>query len=280
MNIPISVVILTYNESVNIVRCLDSIRLSDDIVVLDSHSTDDTCTLAAEKGARIEYRHFDNYARQRNHALQNISYRNDWVLMLDADEMVPDALMAEMAAAIAAAPAEMTLFRLRRKDYFMGSWLKHCTNYSSVWFGRLIRLGHVWVEREINEEFRTVGEVRDLAGALEHYPFNKGIGAWVEKHNRYSSMEAELLPEVSGFFRCLLRMLKAGDPVERRKWLKQIVYSIPGFPLYMWFARYVFCGGVFDGRAGFMFCGLKLFYEYLICCKSKELDRRRRNLPV
>lgn len=143
-----------------------------------------------------------------------------------------------------------------------------------------MRLGRVWVEREINEEYQTDGVIHDLDGALEHYPFNNGISAWVEKHNRYSSMEAGLLPDTSGFFRCLTLSVKTGDPVKRRKWMKQAVYSIPGFPWYMWVARYIVCGGFLDGRAGLMFCFLKLFYEYLIGCKSKELERRRLNLPV
>ena len=279
MGIPVSVVILTYNEEANIGRCLDSVSWCDDIVVLDSHSTDATCEIADSKGARIEKRVFDDYAAQRNHAIRNIEYRHPWLMMLDADEVVPSELREEIEETLARAAEGVTLYRMRRKDFFMGTWLKHSTNYRSLWFGRLMRLGHVWVERAINEEYCTRGEVRNLRSALEHYPFNKGLNAWVDKHNRYSSMEAELI--VAG--RCRdwsWGDLVAADPVVRRKALKGLVYSLPGHAVLMFLGRYLAAGGFLDGRAGLMFCLLKTFYEYLIECKVRELQRRSRGLPV
>src|SRR5690606_5011113 len=88
MTLPVSVIVLTFNEELNIARCLDSVSWCDDVVVVDSHSTDRTREIAAAKGARVELRPFDNYANQRNHALKEIEYRHPWVLMLDADEVV------------------------------------------------------------------------------------------------------------------------------------------------------------------------------------------------
>lgn len=279
MTIPVSVIVLTFNEEANIGRCLDSVVWCDDVVVLDSHSTDATRDIAAAKGARVELRVFDNYANQRNHALKDIGYKHPWVLMLDADEVVPDDLKAELLAVLARDDADATLYRLRRKDYFMGTWLKHSTNYNSLWFGRLMRLGRVWVERTINEEYHTDGVTRDLQTALVHYPFNSGLSAWVAKHNRYSSMEAELI--VSGGGRdWRWGQLFDADPVLRRKALKALVYSLPGRPLLMFFGRYVVTGGILDGRAGLMFCLLKTWYEYLIDCKVRELRRRAQGLPV
>ncbi|BAZ92989.1 glycosyltransferase [Thiohalobacter thiocyanaticus] len=279
MRAPVSVVILTLDEEVNIGRCLDSVAWCDDVVVLDSFSTDRTCEIARGKGARIVERAFDNYANQRNHALKEIDYSNDWLLMLDADEVVPGEMVEEMAATLTGGGEDVTLYRMRRKDYFMGSWLKHSTNYSTLWFGRLMRLGRVWVEREINEEYHTDGLTRDLDSAIVHYPFNKGLSAWVEKHNRYSSMEAELLVHGGGY-EWKLRELFDSDPVARRKALKALIYSMPGRPLVMFLGRYFVAGGVLDGRAGLMFCLLKSWYEYLIDCKAKELRRRMRGLPV
>lgn len=279
MAIPVSVIVLTFNEQANIGRCLDSVAWCDDVVVLDSHSTDATREIAAAKGARVEVRVFDNYANQRNHALKAISYKHPWVLMLDADEVVPDELRQELQSVLACDTADVTLYRLRRKDYFMGTWLKHSTNYASLWFGRVMRLGRVWVERTINEEYHTDGATRDLRSALVHYPFNNGLNAWVDKHNRYSSMEAGLI--VSGGGRAWRwGELFAGDPVIRRKALKALVYSLPGRPLLMFFGRYLVAGGILDGRAGLMFCLLKTWYEYLIDCKVRELRRRAQGLPV
>ena len=279
MTVPVSVIVLTFNEEENIGRCLDSVAWCDDVVVLDSLSTDRTREIAEAKGARVAERRFDNYANQRNYALQEIPYKYDWALMLDADEVVPEELRREMEAAVAGGDEDVTLYRMRRKDYFMGAWLKYSSNYSSLWFGRLMRLGRVWVERTINEEYHTDGTTRDLPAALVHYPFNKGIGAWVEKHNRYSSMEAELI--VTGGGRSWRwGALFDSDPVVRRKALKALVYTLPGRPLLMFLGRYLATGGILDGRAGLMFCLLKTYYEYLIDCKVRELRRRAQDLPV
>lgn len=279
MTIPVSVIVLTFNEEANIGRCLDSVGWCDDVVVLDSHSTDATCDIATAKGARVESRIFDNYANQRNHALKDIGYKHPWVLMLDADEAVPDDLRMELQTVLACADEEVTLYRLRRKDYFMGAWLKHSTNYGSLWFGRVMRVGRVWVERTINEEYHTDGLTRDLQAALIHYPFNNGLSAWVAKHNRYSSMEAELIASGGGRDWRWVQLLDA-DPVVRRKALKALVYSLPGRPLLMFLGRYFVAGGILDGRAGLMFCLLKTWYEYLIDCKVRELRRRMQGLPI
>ena len=279
MKIPVSVIVLTYNEEMNIDRCLESVDWSDDIVILDSFSTDSTQEIAAEKNARVVVRRFDNYANQRNHALTEIRYKHAWVLMLDADEVVPEDLRHEIQSVLMDAGPEVTLFRMRRKDYFMGAWLKRSTSYGSLRFGRLMRLGKVWVERSINEEYHTDGTTRDLQASLVHYPFNKGVGAWIEKHNRYSGMEAELVVG-GGAGDWSLAQLFASDPSRRRKALKALVYRFPGRALLMFVGRYLVAGGILDGRAGFMFCVLKSYYEYMIDCKIMELRRRSRGLPV
>jgi glycosyltransferase involved in cell wall biosynthesis len=272
MPIPASVIVLTFNEEENITQCLDSVVWCDDVVVLDSLSTDHTREIAIAKGARVIERHFDNYANQRNYALKEVKYKYPWVLMLDADELVTEELRQEIESVLSANDKDVTLYRMRRKDYFMGSWLKHSTNYSSLWFGRLLRLGRVWVERFINEEYHTDGETRSMKSALVHYPFSKGISYWVEKHNRYSTMEAELI--VNGNINnWRWRELFDSDPVSRRKGLKGLAYNLPGRPLVMFFGRFFVTGGILDGRAGLMFCILKTFYEYLIDCKVRELHK-------
>lgn len=275
----VSVIVLTFNEEQNIGRCLESVAWCDDVVVLDSESTDATRDIALQHGARVEVRPFDNYANQRNHALHDLRYRHQWVLMLDADEVVPDDLRREIETVTATSNQSISLYRMRRKDYFMGTWLRRSTNYSSVWLGRLLKPDEVWVERSINEEFHTRGAYADLQSALLHYPFNKGLAAWLDKHNRYSDMEAELI--VSGGGRdWQWQELTHADPVVRRKALKALVYSLPGRPLIMFLGRYLFSGGILDGRAGLTFTMLKTIYEYMIDAKVKELRRRARGRPV
>jgi glycosyltransferase involved in cell wall biosynthesis len=229
-------------------------------------------------GARIVYRDFDDYASQRNYGLKDISYKHDWVLMLDADEEATPELIDEIAIAIDSSTNDVGMMRMRRKDFFLGKWIKHSSSYP-LWFGRLMRPDRVWVERKINEEYHTDAQIIHLQHHINHYPFNKGFSAWLEKHNRYSTMEAELKFQEgsryinwSGFI--------SRDPLIRRKSLKSLVYSLPGRPVIVFIGLYFVKGGVLEGSAGFTYCVLKTFYEYMISCKLKELRRRKQGLPV
>lgn len=274
----VSALILTLNEEANLRRCLTSLSWCDDIVILDSYSSDATAAIANDSRARVHCRKFDDYASQRNFGLNAIPYKNPWVLMVDADEEVPPDLAREIVRVVESADERTTLFRLRRKDHFLGQWIRRSSGYPT-WFGRLIKLGHVRVERAINEEFNTDGEIEVLKGHLNHFPFNKGFSAWLEKHNRYSEMEAELMvqgglhfPAVSDFF--------AKDPSTRRRALKALVYRMPFRPALIFLALYIFRGGILDGRAGLTFCLLRAFYEFMINCKIKELHRQKQGLPI
>jgi glycosyltransferase involved in cell wall biosynthesis len=273
----ISILILTLNEEINIGACLESVSWCDDVVVLDSLSTDQTVARAIRHGARIVTRAFDDYARQRNFGLCDIEYRNDWILMLDADERVPADLVLEMRAAVAQAADDVALFQLRRRDWLFGRWIRHSSGYPT-WFGRLARRGRVQVRRPINEEYHSEGAVVSLAGHLDHYPFNKGFADWIAKHNRYSTMEAQFFeqrtsqpPSGSVFAR---------NPVQRRKAIKDRVYRLPGRPLLMFMALYLVRGGILEGRAGLTFCLLRAWYEFMIDVKRRELRQRAAGLPL
>jgi glycosyltransferase involved in cell wall biosynthesis len=274
----ISVLILTLEEEVNIGACLDSVSWSDDVVVLDSLSTDRTVEIAQAQGARVVQRRFDSYAGQRNFGLQEIQYRHPWVLMLDADERVPDDLRDEMRAAVAASAESVALWRMRRKDHLLGRWIRGSSGYPT-WFGRLARVGKVRVERPINEEYHAAGEVRQLQSHLHHFPFNKGLSAWLAKHDRYSSMEATLRME-GGRMSWRWRDFAATDATVRRRALKAFLFRMPGRPLITFVALYFVRGGMWEGRAGLTFCLLRTWYEYMIDCKCIELERRRQGLPV
>lgn len=273
----ISVLILTRNESCNLPRCLEALRWCHDIVVLDSCSTDTTQEIARAFGARVYERPFDDYASQRNYGLNEIDYKNSWLLMVDADEEVPQELVTEMSHVIANCDDNVCLFRMRRKDFFLGKWIRRSGGYPT-WFGRLARIGKVRVTRAINEEYHTEGDVALLDGHLNHYPFNSGFEVWFERHNRYSSMEAE--QKVSSRPRTSLRALISVDPALRRKTLKSIVYSMPCRPLFVFFGLYLLRGGILEGRAGFLFSVLRMFYEFMIDCKVVELRRRQNRLVV
>jgi glycosyltransferase involved in cell wall biosynthesis len=273
----VSVLILTLDEETNLPGCLESVRWCDDVVVLDSFSRDLTPQIARAAGARFEQRAFDDYAAQRNHALHGITYKHDWVLMLDADERVPDELRAEMLAATAAAAADVTLFRMRRKDHLFGRWIRGSSGYPT-WFGRLVRPARVKVERAINEEYHTDGTVGLLQSHLHHYPFNKGFAAWIQKHDRYSTLEAQLRLGEPGMNR--EARLLARDPTERRRALKSLLYRMPARPFIVFCGVYFGKGGIVEGGAGLTFSLLRAWYEYMIDCKTLELRRRARGLPV
>jgi glycosyltransferase involved in cell wall biosynthesis len=274
----VSILILTLNEETNLADCLDSCAWSDDVVVFDSMSTDRSREIARARGARVVERRFDDYASQRNAALSSVAYANPWVLMLDADERVPEDLAAEITRCVAAAPPDTVMYRMRRKDFFLGRWLRRSSGYPT-WFGRLVRVGRVRVEREVNEEYVADGRVEHIDAHLHHYPFNKGIAFWYERHNRYSGLEALAKIKTRGE-PVAFGALFGADPTARRRVLKQIGYRLPFRPFIMFMYFYVFRLGVLDGRAGWYFSLMRAAYEMSIDLKVLEVLRRERGLPV
>lgn len=267
----ISVVIFTRNEERDLPACLESVAWSDDIHVLDSFSTDQTVEIAGRFGARVRQRKFDNFASQKNAALRELHFRNRWVLLLDADERLPTPLVAEMKRFVAIAPDAVSAARLRRRDFFMGAWLKHAQ--ISPFYIRLVRPEKAVYEREVNEVMKIDGEIRDLHEPFDHFPFSKGITHWVEKHNTYSTMEARLAVASQGTGRdySLAQAIFSRDFNHRRYHQKGLFLKLPFRPLlkfaYMMGIRRAFL----DGRAGVVYAFLQSFYEYLIVLKTREL---------
>ncbi|MEO1283161.1 MAG: glycosyltransferase family 2 protein, partial [Pseudomonadota bacterium] len=169
----ISVLILTFNEEKNIEACIQSLPWRDDVCVLDSNSTDQTVELASKMGARIETRAFTNYAEQRNHAL-GLDGKFPWIVMLDADERMTPDLATEIEQRLRQDTEANAMFRVRRKDMFMGRWLRKSSGYPT-WFARVFKRGKVRVEREINETYEADGSIGHLGGHITHYPFNNGL---------------------------------------------------------------------------------------------------------
>ncbi len=275
--VDVSALILTLNEEINIGECLDSLAWCDDVVVLDSGSIDRTRSAAAAKGARIVTRDFDDWASHQNWAVSHISFRHPWVLYLDADERCPPELRDEVLQRAAAGVPE-SAFRVRRKDFFMGRWLKHAQLYPT-WLVRLFRPQRIRYERLVNPVAIVDGPVGALRGHLLHYPFSHGVSHWVERHNRYSDLEAVEAAKSREGSVPLARVLSA-DPSARRRALKDLFFRLPGRPLVKFAYYYGWRRGFLDGRAGFTYATLQAIYEYLIACKGTELERRRRGLPV
>ena len=274
---PVSVLVLTLNEEINIGACLDSLSWCDDIVVLDSLSTDQTRSIALSRGARVIERKFDNWSAHQNWAVTSIEFRHPWVLYLDADERCAPELRDEVLA-VATDGAAHSAFRIRRKDFFMGQWLRHAQLYPT-WLVRLFRPQKIRYERLVNPVAVVDGEVGSLDGHILHYPFSHGISHWVARHNGYSDFEArEMLKVRAGQARQGGRLLSS-DPTERRRALKDIFFRLPARPWIKFLYYYVWRRGFLDGRAGATYSTLQAIYEYLIDCKYRELVRRERGLP-
>ena len=260
--------VLTFNEEINIVECMKSLSFCDKIMVFDSFSTDQTKELALSFGAEIIERKFDNYSNQRNAAIKTIPEEFDWILMIDADERIPLNLQKEIKSNIIK-NSLVSMFLVKRKDFFLNKWLKHSSGYPT-WFPRLFKNGDIIVDREINEEYITKGEKFFLTHHLIHYPFNKGIKSWLNRHNEYSSMESVVLrKEFLDPIQWKLSLSK--DPTLRRKFQKQLIYHLPFRPIIIFCIFYFVKGGFLDGKAGYNFCRLRFVYEIMIDTKIQEI---------
>ena len=274
----ISVLILTRNEEQDLPGCLDSVAWCDDIHILDSESTDRTSEIARERGATVATRRFDTYAAQRNASMQ-LPYRHEWVLVLDADERPTPELCAEIPSALAIAPASVSGFRIRRRDFLWGTWLKHAQ--LTPYYVRLLRVGHAHYTRDVNEVVEVDGEIRELHAPFDHLAFSKGITQWMAKHNGYSTKEAEMLADGNATRGAsLYQALFARNFHERRVAQKAIFYELPARPLIKWFYMMFVRGALLDGSAGVMYASLHSFYEFLIEVKCRELVRRREGKPL
>jgi len=268
----ISILILTKNEQRDLPAALDSVSWSDDIHVFDSFSTDDTLAIAQRAGAHIHQRTFDDYATHRNAALTTVPFKHPWVFLLDADERPTPDLSREMQQLAQAAPNEISGFRIRRRDFLFDTWLRHAQ--ISPFYIRLVRPERSHYTRAINEVIEVEGIVADLSYPLDHYPFSKGIAHWVQKHNAYSTMEAELIHRQQGLQNPSLRTaLRDPDFHIRRLHQKAIFYRLPGRPLIKWLYMMFLRRAILDGAAGLTYATLQSVYEYLIVLKTKELQR-------
>lgn len=267
----ISVLILTKNEERDLPGALESVAWSDDVHVFDSQSTDGTAQIARTAGAQVHLRAFDDYATHRNAAL-GTPFKYPWLFILDADERPTPQLSAEMQRVVAEAPANTAGFRLRRRDFLFGTWLKHAQ--ISPYYIRLVKPERARYTRAINEVLEVNGPVAELMHPLDHYPFSKGIAHWIAKHNTYSTMEAELIVRQQGLQHpSLWTALFDRDFHTRRLHQKALFYLMPGRPLIKWCYMMFVRGAVLDGAAGVAYATLQSFYEYMIVLKTRELHR-------
>lgn len=279
MSTNFSVLILTKNEQLDLQACFDSVAQSDDIHVYDSGSTDSTLDIAQRFGAKVTTRTYNgnklafggDEAAHRNWGLQNISFKYSWVFVIDADERVTPELMRAAQNAVLA-PGKHVAFRVQRRDFFFGTWLKHVQ--TSPFYIRLFRPEKIRHERLINTTTLVDGPVGVVNGYLDHFPFSKGMGHWLDRHNSYSRFEAQQIVAnrvLGGTFN-LRKAFFAADFHERRSHQKELFYRLPLRPLVKFLILYVGKRGFLDGRAGLTYAILQSIYEYFIVLKVRELE--------
>jgi len=275
----ISVLILTKNEQQDLLGCLQSVAWSDDIHVYDSGSTDDTVAIAQGFGAKVTERSYGeselafggDEAAHRNWGLQNIAFKYPWVFVIDADERMLPELVREVKAAVSL-PGDQVAFRVQRRDFFLDTWLKHVQ--TSPFYMRLIRPEKIRYERLINTASIADGPVGQVAGYLDHFPFSKGLGQWLDRHNGYSRFEAQQIisnRQAGEGFRWA-KAFTAKDFHQRRYHQKELFYRLPFRPLVKFLLLYVANRGFLVGRAGFTYAMLQSIYEYFIVLKVRELE--------
>lgn len=226
----ISVLVLTLNEEQNIKACLKSVGWSDDIHVLDSYSSDRTVEIAERFGAKVWHRKFDSWAQHQNWALENIPFKYPWVFYFDADERVTPELAESMQAAVQS-PGDKVAFRIQRRDFFQGTWLKHVQ--TSPFYLRLFRPEKMRYTRLVNPVSVVDGPRGEIGGCIDHYPFSKGISHWLDRHNAYSTLEALQIVEDRRASRpfSVIAAFTARDFHERRFHQKELFYRLPGRPI-------------------------------------------------
>lgn len=270
----ISVVILTLNEEQDLPKCLSSLHWTDNIHVLDSGSTDDTISIAQAYGAEVSYNKFKSFGAQRNFALRELSLKYEWILFLDADEIVTPAFRKSIVQAIQSASGEVAGFYCCWKMMLEDRWLKNCDNFPK-WQFRLLRKGKAIFTDfgHGQKEGKVEGRIEYIKEPYLHYSFSKGWTQWIERQNGYSSLEARdriiKRPPFKNIF--------SRNPSKRNPALKSRLSDVPGWPFIRFLQAYIFNGGFLEGTPGFTYCVNIAFQEFLISIKMREIRRKKRS---
>ncbi|HEX4883879.1 MAG TPA: glycosyltransferase family 2 protein [Casimicrobiaceae bacterium] len=285
-SLPITVLLAAKNEAANLPRCLDALRPAARVIVLDSHSTDGTGTLALEHGAEVvQFDYRGGYPKKRQWALDSLPIATPWVLLLDADEVVPPALWSEIAHAIGqAAPADAYL--ITKGFHFLGRRFRHggfsfaavlLFRTGTARFERLVDDDLTGMDMEIHERVLVDGALGRLATPLIHEDF-KGLEAYIARHNKYSTWEAKLRHRFLGtgaYGEKAIAPRLFGNAQERRRFLKRIVVRLP-FEQHVWFVyHYVVRLGMLEGRPGLIACQIRSSYIAQVRAKLYELEHAR-----
>jgi glycosyltransferase involved in cell wall biosynthesis len=276
--VPISVLIPAKNEARGLARCLAPLRgWADEVVVADSFSTDGTADIAASHGAKVvQFAYKGGWPKKCQTVLDSYPFRNPWILLLDADEILLGPIKREIAAAIAA--DRFDGYWIRFQIYFLGRQLRHSD--AELWKLCLFRKGKGRYERrfewedssmadiEVHAHLMVAGNVGRLANPVRHENINS-LFRYIHKHNEYSNWEAKLIHERGGGE---LQPAFWGNQAQRRRWLKRVLLRVPGSPLLLFLYSYFLKLGFLDGVPGLLYCCFRGIQFFHIKAKLYEIE--------
>jgi len=273
----LSVVILTHNSEATIGATLASAaRVSDDIHVVDSGSTDTTLAIVKSAGAQLHFHEFQHYGKQRNFAIQTLPMRHQWELHLDADERLSEPLITAIVALQESGFAGPAVgYFIPRLMMFLGHPIRHGGMYP-IWHMRLFKRGHGRCEdRRYDQHFYVDGPTARLPHPMID-DVRMGLSEWTARHNRWADAEAEELRAGTSGPGVIVPKLTGGTPVQRKRALRAGYNGAPRFlrAFLLFFYRYVICLGFLDGKAGLIFFVLQTFwFRFLIDAKLYEREK-------
>jgi len=287
-SVPVSILVPVKNEERNILGCLRRVQWASEIVVVDSQSKDRTIELSQAMGADVYQFHYSKagWPKKKNWAIESVPWKNEWVMILDADEYMTPELAEEIRQVVngewkpegSAKGGCGDGYWVNRRFMFMSRWLKGCGYYPS-WnvrlfkhaVGRYERIGTLGDtgsgDNEVHEHiFLSTGEAGYLRHEFLHFAY-PDLSAWIEKHNRYTTWEAHAM-EAKDEGAVKARIM--GGPIERRRWLKRFGRKLPFRPTLRFVYSFLFQRGFMDGYPGFVMCRLLAWYELMSIAKFKE----------
>lgn len=282
--LPISVIIPVRNEAHNLPRCLESLRSVGEVYVIDSQSTDDTAPIARSHGAQVVQFHYaGGWPKKRQWAMDTLPLAYDWILLLDADEVLTPELAAEIRKAIQ--DPRIDGYYIALQMHFLGRRLRHCG--ASFWKLSLFRKGlgrfecrledqdASMADMEVHEHVVVKGATRRLMQPLIHHNV-ESFSRYIQKHNEYSNWEARVWMEsLSKNSRNRneedIQPSLWGSQAQRRRWLRRHFLGLPGSPILFFLYKYVLNLGILDGVPGLIFCTMQGIQFFHIKAKIYEL---------
>lgn len=276
--LPISVIVPIRNEARNLPRCLESLAVAGEVYVIDSQSTDSSAAIAETYGAKIEQFYYrGGWPKKRQWAMDTLPFAFDWLLLLDADEVLTPELAEEIRIAIQ--NPGVNGFYIRLQLFFLGNILRH--GDASFWKLSLFRRGRgrfecrlkdqdaSMADIEIHEHVVVEGRTVKLRNALVHRNVDS-LSRYISKHNEYSNWEASVLARPAGDPE-EMKPDVFGNQAQRRRWLKRKLYRLPGSPVLLFLYRYIFRLGILDGTPGLIYCTFQAVQMFHSKAKMYEL---------